>query len=278
MCRPQPMVKETPDPMPDQRWILTLAYDGRPFSGWQSQPGGTGVQDAVEAALARVIKGGGGARLHGSGRTDAGVHALGQVAHFDCPVEAGPPDGAAWVRALNAVLPAQVRAMACRAAPPDFHARFSAAGKRYRYRICRADILPPLEAGLAWHLWGDLDLAALRAGAEHFRGEHDFARFAANRGPGSPPPQSTVRRITGVQVEESGDDLTIEFSGDGFLYKMVRLMVGALARVAMRRDGVGWLRGLIGDPRGGAHAYCAPADGLYLVAVEYPSPAAEGGA
>jgi len=245
-----------------QRLRLVVAYDGRPFRGWQSQAGGDAVQDRLEQAFMRV----GGQRVvvHGSGRTDAGVHALGQVAHADVPRDFLPPTK--WHAALNANLPHEIRVLRCTRAPADFEARFQARGKTYLYRIHVGPIFPPLEIGRAWHVPGPLDLSVLRACAHRLTGRHDFAGFAANRGH---PPTSTIRTLREIRVTARGPLLTLRFTGDGFLYKMVRLLTGTLIRCALGRMAPGYLDTLLaggGQPK--TH-FQAPADGLYLVRVLY---------
>ena len=145
------------------RLKMTIAYDGRPYEGWATQPGGNTVQDFLEGAIAEVAKQA--TRVYGSGRTDTGVHALGQVAHFDVP------DGLSmnaynWVPAINSKLPATIRVMDCEQVAGDFHARFSAVEKTYTYDLCLAPVLPPLSAGLAWHLPRQLDPVSLEQALE----------------------------------------------------------------------------------------------------------------
>ncbi len=244
------------------RLRLLLAYDGRPFRGWQSQAGGDAVQDRLEQAFMRV----GGQRIvvHGSGRTDAGVHALGQVAHADVPHGFLPP--VKWHAALNANLPPEIRVLRCTRAAADFHARFQARGKTYLYRIHAAPIFPPLEIGRAWHVPGPLDLTVLRACAQKLTGKHDFAGFAANRGHA---PTSTVRTLREIHLTARGPLLTLRFTGDGFLYKMVRLLTGTLIRCAQGRMEPSFLDTLLtsgGHPK--TH-FQAPAEGLCLARVLY---------
>src|SRR5215475_11436088 len=202
------------------RLKLTVAYDGALFAGWQSQSHRNTVQDHLERALERVH--GKCVRVHGAGRTDAGVHALAQSVHVDLSndhLSAGR-----WTEALNALLPPTIRVLRARHVSNDFHARLSAKGKVYRYRLWIGPVLPPLEYGRAWHIRRAIDLKMLRQAAKHFVGTHDFAGFAANRGN---PEKSTVRTIHSIQVRQKGSCVTITFDGDGFLYKMVRLIVGS---------------------------------------------------
>src|SRR6476469_1002636 len=160
------------------RLKLIVAYDGAPFSGWQSQPNGNGIQDHVENVLEKIC--GERVRVHGAGRTDAGVHALAQVAHADVPAGRYAPDR--WVKALNGLLPPTIRIMRCRFVSGAFHARFSAQGKIYRYRIWNAEVAPPLENGRAWHIREPLEISRMVEAAQLFVGRHDYRAFAANRG------------------------------------------------------------------------------------------------
>lgn len=244
-----------------QRLKLIIAYDGAQFAGWQSQAHGNAVQDHLERAFARVT--GGPVRVHGAGRTDAGVHALGQCAHADV-LRSLPTDR--WIEALNALLPPAIRVLRCRNASKDFHARFSAKGKIYRYRIWAAPVLPPFEYRRAWHVPQSLDLKALRSAAKHFVGTHDYANFAANRGKAE---ASTIRTINSVRVRRKGPSLTIEFDGGGFLYKMVRLMVGALVKCALGKLPVEEISSRLRGGRIDSARFVAPAEGLYLVRVRY---------
>ena len=256
------------------RYRFTLSYDGASWAGWQSQPNGRGVQDRVEAALALIV--GAPTRVHGSGRTDAGVHALAQVAHADIPAtrQLAPE---AWVRALNANLPHSIRVTHCELVAADFHARYGARGKVYRYRIARSAVLSPFDNGLAWQVHGALDLAVLHECAQRLHGTHDFARLAANRGDAKEArhrgdPLATTRTIHRVEVGERADagEVRIEFEGDGFLYKMVRMLVGSMVRVAQGREPLAWFEDLLAHPGGVPKSHhCAPADGLYLVRVLY---------
>ncbi|MCB1094465.1 MAG: tRNA pseudouridine(38-40) synthase TruA [Verrucomicrobiae bacterium] len=258
------------------RFRITIAYDGQPFAGWQKQLDATTVQGLIERALSKVSGCGEGERIcvHGSGRTDAGVHALGQVAHFDAR-EGASLDSDAWRRALNVNLPPTVRIMDCAEAPSDFHARFDACRKTYAYHVHHAPVLPPHAAGRAWHVFGKLDYAVLEAGLASLSGQHDFTAFAANRGDASDQ-SSRVRTIFDAWLSVDGDRLILRFSGDGFLYKMVRLLTGGLVRCAQGRERIEWFTALLHRPTAAAKApYCAPADGLYLERVDYALDPAE---
>src|SRR6266511_6458519 len=160
-----------------RRLKLIVTYDGAPFAGWQSQSHGNTIQDHLERAFGRIT--GTPARVHGAGRTDAGVHALAQCAHVDFNKALAP---ARWTEALNALLPPAIRGLRCQYVSSNFHARFSAKGKIYRYRIWSAPVLPPLEYGRAWNVIPPLDWEVMKSAAARFVGTHDFAGFAANRG------------------------------------------------------------------------------------------------
>src|SRR5213080_262487 len=175
-----------------RRLKLIIAYDGAPFAGWQSQSHRNTIQDYLERAFERLT--GASVRVHGAGRTDAGVHALAQSAHADINKALAR---ARWIEALNASLPPAVRVLRCQYVSDNFHARLSAKGKVYRYRIWCAPVLPPFEYRRAWHVPHPLDLRILQEAAKHFVGSHDFAAFAANRGK---PEESTIRTINSVRV------------------------------------------------------------------------------
>jgi tRNA pseudouridine38-40 synthase len=243
------------------RLKLIIAYDGAPFAGWQSQSHRNTVQDHLERTLERVT--GEAVRIHGAGRTDAGVHALAQCAHVDV-LKLLAPDR--WIKALNALLPPAIRVLRCRYVSQSFHARLSAKGKIYRYRIWTAPILLPFEYGRAWHIAQPLDLKVMKSAAKYFVGTHDFAGFAANRGK---PERTTVRTINSVRVRQKGPCITIEFDGDGFLYKMVRLMVGALVKCALGKMRIDVITSRLRSGKTGSARFVAPAEGLYLVRVRY---------
>jgi tRNA pseudouridine38-40 synthase len=244
-----------------RRLKLIVAYDGAPFAGWQSQSHHNTVQDHLERAFERVT--GGAERVHGAGRTDAGVHALAQCAHVDV-LKFLLADR--WIKALNALLPPAIRVLRCRYVSQDFHARLSAKGKIYRYKIWTAPILPPFEYRRAWHIAQSLDLKILKSAAKHFVGTHDFAAFAANRGK---PELSTVRTINSVRVRQKAPCVTIEFDGDGFLYKMVRLMVGALVKCALGKMRIEEITSRLHSGKVDSDRFAAPAEGLFLVRVRY---------
>jgi tRNA pseudouridine38-40 synthase len=251
--------------MKTERIKLTVAYDGGPFDGWQSQATANGVQDHIEAAFLAVA--GIRLRIHGSGRTDAGVHATGQIAHADLPRGRLAP--ATWMAALNANLPPGiriVRASRVRGGDEGFHARFSAKGKRYIYRLWNAPYMHPLEIGRAWYVPRALDLTLLRKAAAMLVGRHDFARFTANRGQKEP---DTVRTIHRIAVQSRGPLITLTFEGDGFLYKMVRLLTGTIVRVAEKRAPLSFITDLLDTKIRARTHFMGVAEGLCLARVFY---------
>ena len=245
-----------------QRLKIIVAYDGAPFAGWQSQSHRNTIQDHLERAFERVS--GERVRIHGAGRTDAGVHALAQCAHVDLANDRLPE--ARWVEALNALLPPAIRILRCRYVPKNFHARLCAKGKIYRYRIWSGSVLPPFEYGRVWHVPRPLDLKLLKKAASQFVGTHDFAAFAANRGK---PEKSTIRTIFSVAVRRKGPCVMIDFNGDGFLYKMVRLIVGSLVRCALGKSRIEEVTDQLAAAHISHRRFATPAEGLFLVRVRY---------
>jgi tRNA pseudouridine38-40 synthase len=247
-----------------KRILLTIAYDGPPHSGWQSQRNGLGVQDHLESAIANVLKQP--VRIHGAGRTDAGAHALGQTAHFDLP-ESSRLGMQEWLRALNILLPPSIRVMKVHAVAPSFHARFDAIGKTYLYRIVNGAVLPPHEFHRAWHVVSKMEEDLLTKTLKLFEGRHDFAAFSLRR---RRPERSTLRRIDHIGIRrKSGGCFQLKFQGEGFLYRMVRMMVAASVRVAIGKLPAEVIPSLLKDPRSHLFHHVAPAEGLYLAKVHY---------
>lgn len=248
---------------------LTLAYDGAGFVGWQRQADGVSVQGLVENALAALE--GSPVTLAGAGRTDAGVHALGQVATVSLTRVI---DAATLVRAANAHLPPGVRILAAHEVAPTFHARFSATAKTYRYRIWNAEVLNPFERGHVWHVPAPvLDREAMSAAATRLEGRHDFAAF---HGAGTTP-RTTERtmfrsRITGAERGEREPLVTYEVRGEGFLRHMVRSIVGTLVEIGSGRHGASWMRDVLESRSRALAGRTAPPEGLFLVGVEYDTP------
>ncbi len=242
---------------------LTLAYDGTNYVGWQRQENGVSIQQLVEEAFQPLAEGRGrGPPVVGAGRTDAGVHALAQVASITTDVQLEP---AAVQRALNVRLPPDIRVLAVEDGRPGFHAQFHATGKAYRYRIATAAVLLPFDRWFVWHAPGPRDVDAMRAAAHRLVGCHDFASFQAR---GSSV-ADTVRRLDRVDVSERPGELVVDVEGDGFLRHMVRAMVGTLADVgAGLRDPASMAAVLDARDRRAAGP-TAPAAGLTLVAVRY---------
>jgi tRNA pseudouridine38-40 synthase len=239
---------------------ITLAYDGTDYVGWQRQAAGTSIQGLLEDALREF--GDGDVAVAGAGRTDAGVHALAQVATFAL-VRAVPAD--VMVRALNAKLPEAVRITSAVEVPASFHARFDACAKTYRYRIWNGDVMPPFERCYAWHVPGALNVAAMQRAAALLRGEHDFAAFQS----AGSDVATTVRTLSSSALAADGALLVYEATADGFLRHMVRAIVGSLVEIGRGRKAPDWLTRVLASRDRSAAGRTAPACGLFLVAVEY---------
>jgi tRNA pseudouridine38-40 synthase len=246
------------------RFRLTVAYLGAPFVGWQRQPNGPSVQEALEEALAGLARAPVGTVA--AGRTDAGVHARGQVVHVDLE---RPLPARALVHGVNPRLPPGVRVLAAAPAADGFHARRSVAAREYRYRILRAEVADPFAAPFAWHLDGPLDLAAICAATAALPGRHDFAAFTLAGG----SHRTSVRTLFAAAWREEGEELSLRVVGDAFLRGMVRGLVGTLVEVGRgRRSPEGFARLLAGAPRSAAGP-TAPPQGLCLERVYYPETA-----
>lgn len=246
-----------------KRWKCVCAYDGGGFSGWQSQPKGDSVQDAVEARLASVL--GVPTRTHASGRTDAGVHAAGQVFHFDADWRHGTQKLAA---ALRHKLPAAIQIVSVREAAPDFHARFSAKAKVYEYHIHMGDA-DPFTRPYSWAVLKPLDLAAMRKSAAILEGRNDFRAFSAINGSEPGEKAGTVRHLSRLKVLVKGRNLRVVAEADGFLYKMVRSLVGALVAAGEGKLTPGEIGAYMASGVRTARIQTAPAQGLFLLRVRY---------
>ena len=244
---------------------LTIAYDGSRWHGWQSGRSGMGVADRVQEALHAVIPGA--AELVSSSRTDSGVHALGLVAHTDLPETRKMMAVERIARAINARLPADIRVMEAARVSPEFHARFGAAAKEYRYRIWNAPVMNPLLENHAWHVPQPLDVDTLRAAAAMLRGTHDFRAFTSRR---DGTPASTVRTVLRLEVIAETPEITLVIEADGFLYKMCRAIAGTMVRVGRGAMNPSELESLLASPCGRTPGMNAPAHGLTLWRVTYP--------
>lgn len=242
---------------------LTVQYDGTDYVGWQRQANGVSIQGLIEDALARIE--GASVAVHGAGRTDAGVHALGQVASVALR---STLDTSTLARALNAVLPADVRIIRVEDAPASFHARFSAVGKTYEYRILNAPLVSPFLHRYVWQVVQPLALDAMREAAAALTGLHDFAAFQA----AGSNVESTERLIERIDWEEGGGyDLPIvmRITGDGFLRHMVRNIAGTLVEVGTGRWPAPCVAEILASGDRTLAGPTAPARGLFLVRVEY---------
>jgi tRNA pseudouridine38-40 synthase len=246
------------------KFRLTIAYDGTAYEGWQVQKIGLGVQQKVEEALARLFPSQ--PRVHSSSRTDTGVHALGMVAHFEVPRAECTMTARKLVLAVNAWLPEDVRVLSAVKAKSEFHARFDATGKQYRYFIWNHPSMNPLVRQSAWHVPRPLDLAAMRSAARLFIGQHDFQSFAANPGYTK---ATTVRTLTRCDLKRSGQMLTVTIEGDGFLYKMCRGIVGTLVQVGLGKFPPGEVSTMLAQRDRQIAGMTAPAHGLVLWKVFY---------
>ena len=246
------------------RFKLTIAYDGTRYFGWQVQKGRMTVQQRVEEALRELfpsVK-----RVHSSSRTDTGVHALGMVAHVDIPEAECRMDARKLLLAVNSFLPVDVRIVAARRVPEDFHARFDAKGKRYFYLIWNHAAMNPLLHNRAWHVKVPLNLERMQKAAKLFVGRKDFKSFASTR---EYEMESTVRRLTRCDVRKEGYTWKITIEGDGFLYKMCRGIVGTLVRVGQGKLTQREIRQIFRERDRNVGGMNAPACGLTLWRVFY---------
>jgi tRNA pseudouridine38-40 synthase len=249
---------------------LVLSYDGSEFSGWQVQPDAATIQGTLASAIGRIT----GEKVlpQGSGRTDARVHALAQVATF--ATESSIPTGN-FVKALNDILPAAIRVLEVAEVPPEFHARHSAQAKTYRYRIFRDSICPPFLARYVWHFPYPLDEDAMAKAARQVKGEHDFTSFAAvdperdREGEVPSNVTSNVRKVFSSTWQRQEGELVYTVRGSGFLHRMVRNLVGTFILVGKGTLQVEDVRRILEAKSRSAAGATAPASGLYLVEVEY---------
>jgi tRNA pseudouridine38-40 synthase len=240
---------------------LTLAYDGTEFVGWQRQASGTSIQELLEQAFALLE--GQPVTVFGAGRTDAGVHACGQVAHVSLQRDF---DAATIVRALNNHLPPAVRVLDARQVPPSFHARFDASAKRYRYRIWNQPVLDPFARLYSWHIPGPrLDVDAMATAAAVLEGTHDFAAFQT----AGAETHTSERVLFLSRITAEQPLITYDVRGNGFLRHMVRSIVGSLVEVGRGRYRPEWMTEVLLSKDRTRAGRTAPAAGLFLVAVDY---------
>ncbi|AHE98648.1 tRNA pseudouridine(38-40) synthase TruA [Thioalkalivibrio paradoxus] len=243
-----------------QRWALGVEYDGSGFVGWQRQKDGPSVQAAVEQALGFVA--GHPVDLHCAGRTDAGVHATGQVIHFDTTALR---DERNWLLGANARLPEAVALLWARPVSRDFHARFSAQGRRYRYVIANQAVRPALQArGVAWWRY-PLDAGRMHEAAQALLGTHDFSSLRA----AACQARSAIKTVHSIRVHRQGRYVVLDVHANAFLHHMVRNIAGVLLPIGQGRRDAGWVHEIMNARDRRASGITAPAGGLYLVGVDY---------
>ena len=243
-----------------KRIKLTVAYDGTDYCGWQIQPNGITVEKVLNRALSRLT--GEDIAVTGASRTDAGVHAEGNVAVFDT-ASTIPPERFAY--AVNPLLPEDIVVVKSEEVPPDWHPRHQASVKTYEYRILNREMPDPLRRRDAWHVSFPLDVEKMRLAAAYFVGEHDFRNFC-NIHTGA---KTTVRTVFSLDVERAGDLITLRISGNGFLYNMVRIITGTLVETGRGFRSPESVKELIDGKSGGKTGATAPPQGLVLKSIEY---------
>lgn len=248
------------------KFRLTLEYDGTAYGGWQRQKNAVTVQQRVEEALEALT--GKPVAVVGAGRTDAGVHALGQVCHFESDIPVPPRRMAA---AVNTHLPADIRAVASERVPDAIHARYDVRGKHYRYTLFVRPAAPALDRNRVWHVTGPLDVQAMARAAAFLPGTHDFGGFMD----AGSPARSTVRTLTRADVTARGSYVELDFAGTGFLYHMVRILSGTLVEIGQGKRPADGMPALLEARDRGRAGVTAPPQGLCLVAVYYGAPEEE---
>ena len=242
------------------RIALGLEYDGSAYCGWQSQPHGNTVQDVLQAALSGVADQS--VAVIAAGRTDTGVHALEQVVHFEAGV--GRPLSA-WVRGVNALLPKNVSVLWAHEVPDEFHARFSAHGRRYRYLLLDRPVRPAIQHGKVGWFHLPLDVEAMRAAASHLLGEHDFTAFRAAECQAKSP----VKHLHRLDIRREGELIVFELAANAFLHHMVRNLVGSLVYVGKGKHPQEWVRDVLESRSRALAAPTFAPDGLYFCSAEY---------
>jgi len=242
------------------RIALGIEYDGSRFHGWQTQPDGHTVQDTLQSALRQIA--GTAVPVLCAGRTDTGVHAREQIVHFDVEVER--PDSA-WVRGVNALLPESVAVLWTRRVPPDFHARYSALSRRYRYVMISRPVRPALAARYAGWTHASLDAETMRKASLFLIGEHDFSSFRSSQCEAKTP----VRTVQEIAIERAGERIDFTFSANAFLHHMVRNIIGTLLQVGKGAQAPQWVREVLAARDRRLAAQTAAPQGLYLESVRY---------
>lgn len=242
------------------RIALGVEYDGMPYSGWQSQPDGNTVQDALQQAIAGIA--GSLVKIHAAGRTDTGVHAAEQVVHFDAPLERPL---SAWVRGVNALLPATIAVRWAHPVPDAFHARFSATGRCYRYALLNRPIRSALLHGKVGWFHASLEVDAMRDAVRYLLGEHDFSAFRAAECQAKSP----VKRLSRLDIERRGDLIVFDLEADAFLHHMVRNIVGCLVYVGKGKYAPDWIHTVLESRDRKIAAPTFMPDGLYLQKIRY---------
>lgn len=245
--------------MPDN-FKITIEYDGRAYHGWQRQCGDISIQSEIEQAIRMMTRTN--VALNGSGRTDAGVHALEQAASFRCETTLTPE---IFLKGLNSLLPDDIVITSCTRAHDDFHARYDVKSKVYRYHILNRSIPSAIGRGYAWHIRKALDIEAMRTGAGHLIGTHDFKSFQG-RGSGI---ENTVRHITELSITRADENLAIQIQANGFLRFMVRNIVGTLVSVGLRKIQPHDVKRILQSRDRSQAGPTAPPHGLFLVRVVY---------
>lgn len=245
-----------------RRFAIGVEYVGTPYNGWQMQPHAPSIQATLNEALSQVADET--VACVGAGRTDTGVHAAGQVAHFDTAAQRTPRS---WLLGLNSNLPADINVQWATPVSGDFHARYSATGRVYRYRILNQQARSALEHNRAWWVRQPLNIAAMREAARYFIGKHDFSAFRA----AACQSKSPVRTLTRLELSGEGAMLCFEIEANAFLHHMVRNMLGTLVRIGRGEAEPVWVRDLLVARDRKLSGMTAPAAGLTLTAVRYPS-------
>lgn len=246
----------------ERNFKLTIEYDGTHYNGWQVQPNGPSIQQEIETAIKVMTRCK--VKLLGSGRTDAGVHALGQVANFTCTTAIDPE---AFHKGLNSILPDDIVVRHVEEVSLDFHARYDAVGKRYRYHILNQPLPSAIKRRYTWWIRSPLNLPAMREGMTHMIGEYDFKAF---EGAGSPR-SSTIRRVIGIDLaQQAPGSVTIDIHATGFLRYMVRNIVGTLVDVGLNKIPPDQIKTILETRDRSKASATAPARGLFLMDVYYP--------